>query len=77
MLTKIFAAAAIAIALLTVIAAYSQRSALVLREESQEQYWPRRGTSLSGSYGSGGNWQPLPNRSTYGGFRGGGPSAGK
>lgn len=77
MLTKIFAAAAVAIALLTTIAAYSQRSALVLREESQDQYWPRRGTSLSGTYRSDGAWQPLPNRSAYGSFRGGGPGSGK
>ena len=76
MLTKIFAGAAIAIALLTITAGYTQRSALVLRSEKQDNYWPRHETELSGGY-RGGTWIILPNRSSYRGFRGGGPSAGK
>ncbi|MBE9126010.1 MULTISPECIES: hypothetical protein [unclassified Coleofasciculus] len=84
MLTKVLAATAVAIAVFTIIAGYTQRSALVLGEEKQRNYWSRRGTSLSGTYNenttgtSGGViWVPLPNRSSYGSFRGGGPSAGK
>ncbi|MEW6497390.1 MAG: hypothetical protein AB1589_33550 [Cyanobacteriota bacterium] len=76
MLTKILGATAIAIALFTITASYTQRSAVVLRAEKQANYWPRHNTSLSGYYYRG-IWQPLPNRSSYGGFRGGGPNAGK
>jgi hypothetical protein len=77
MLPKVFATAAIAIALFTVGASYTQRSALSLREESQSQsYWPRHDTGISGVY-VGGAWQPAPFRSDYGGFRGGGPGVGK
>jgi len=76
MLTKIFAGAALIIALLTITAGYTQRSALVLRAEKQNNYWSRHGTGLSGQY-RGGTWIILPNRSSYRGFRGGGPSAGK
>lgn len=75
MLPKLFAGTAIAIALFTVIAGYTQRSALSLRQESQS-YWPRHDTGISGVY-VGGAWQPAPFRSDYGGFRGGGPGVGK
>jgi len=76
MLTKIFAGAALIVALLTITAGYTQRSAMVLRSEKQDNYWPRHGTTSSGYY-RGGTWYLSPNRSSYGGFRGGGPSAGK
>ena len=76
MLTKILAATTVAIALFTIIAGYTQRSALVLREERQSNYWPRHGTTISGYYYRG-IWEPHPNRSAYGNFRGGGPSTGK
>ncbi|PSO48049.1 MAG: hypothetical protein BRC33_10945 [Cyanobacteria bacterium SW_9_44_58] len=78
MLPKLFAGIAIAIALFTVGASYTQRSALSLREESKSQYyWPRHNTGISGVY-VGGSWQPAPFRSDYGGgFRGGGPGSGK
>lgn len=76
MLTKLFAAAAFLIALMTIVSAFTQRSALVLRQEQQPYYWARYGTNLSGRY-YGGSWQPNPLRSTYGEFRGGGPGAGK
>jgi hypothetical protein len=76
MLTKLFAAIAFLVALITITSALTQRSALVLRQEQQPYYWARHGTNLSGRY-YGGRWQPDPLRSTYGEFRGGGPSAGK
>lgn len=76
MMNKILAATAIVIALFTILASYTQRSAVVLREEKRDSYWPRHGTSLSGYYYRG-IWEPLPNRSAYGSFRGGGPGAGK
>ncbi|MFW6359466.1 MAG: hypothetical protein ACOC0N_09695 [Chroococcales cyanobacterium] len=76
MITKLIASAAIAIALYTIIAGYTQSSALVLRDEKQDNYWPRRGTYLSGRYRRG-IWEPLPNRSSYGSFRGGGIGSGK
>jgi len=76
MLTKILAVTTVAIALFTIVAGYTQRSALALREEKQKNYWPRHRTHLSGYYYQG-HWDPLPNRSAYGGFRGGGPSTGK
>ncbi|CAA9566544.1 hypothetical protein AVDCRST_MAG81-1123 [uncultured Synechococcales cyanobacterium] len=76
MLTKILAAASLLIALGTIAASYSQRSALTLRQATPPTYWPRYGTTLSGQY-RGNTWVSLPNRSAYGSFRGGGPSAGK
>ncbi|PSO55808.1 MAG: hypothetical protein BRC40_05235 [Cyanobacteria bacterium QH_8_48_120] len=76
MLIRIFAIAALIIALFTIWAAYTQRSALSLRQEKQSAYWSRHGTSLSGQY-QGGTWIFLPSRSSYGDFRGGGPGAGK
>ncbi|MBD2461933.1 hypothetical protein H6G89_12840 [Oscillatoria sp. FACHB-1407] len=76
MVTKLLAAAAFFIALTTLVFAFSQRSALVLRQEQQPYYWARHNTYLSGRY-YGNSWQPNPARSTYGAFRGGGPSAGK
>lgn len=76
MITKLFAAIAVAIAAFTLTAGFTQQAALVLREERQEQYWPRHGTVLSGRY-SRGAWAPSAVRSSYGSFRGGGPAAGK
>lgn len=76
MLTKFLASAAIAIAIATILAAYTQRSALVLRQQNQSTYWSRRGTSLSGRYNNN-IWVSSPVRSAYGTFRGGGPGAGK
>ncbi|WP_229424348.1 hypothetical protein [Moorena producens] len=76
MLTKILTATTVAIALFTIVAGYTQRSALVLREEKQENYWPRHRTYLSGYYYLG-IWESSPNRSDYGSFRGGGPATGK
>jgi len=76
MLPKFFAGVTLAIALFTIFASYTQRSALSLRQESQS-YWPRHNTGISGVY-VGGGWQPSPFRSDYGGgFRGGGPGSGK
>lgn len=76
MTTKLLAGFAVLIAGLTTYAAYTQRSALVLREQRQEAYWPRHNTYLSGSYSRSG-WIASPTRQSYGGFRGGGPGAGK
>ena len=75
MLSKIFAIAAIAITGFAIHAAFTQRSAMVLRQENPA-YWERYGTRSAGVYRSGA-WQPSPVRSSYGGFRGGGPGAGK
>ncbi|OAB59822.1 hypothetical protein AY600_18535 [Phormidium willei BDU 130791] len=78
MLTKILAIIAIILALLTVGAAYSSRTAVTLRQENQQQrYWPRQGTYLNGSYRSG-TWNYSGNRANYGGgFSGGGTGFGK
>lgn len=76
MLTKLFAIAAILIAVITIGAAYTQTSALTLRQEQQPWYWPRHGTHLTGGYRSG-VWIYSPNRSSYDSFPGGGPSFGK
>ncbi|MFP4254599.1 MAG: hypothetical protein ACLFRN_09035, partial [Halothece sp.] len=66
MLPKIFAGLGLTIALLTVFAGYTQRSALTLRQESQPLYLSRHGTGISGYY-YGGGWRPTPLRSEYGG----------
>ncbi|NBD17116.1 MAG: hypothetical protein GVY04_13540 [Cyanobacteria bacterium] len=76
MLPKIFASIAFLIAVLTIFASYTQRSALALRQESQPLYLPRHNTGISGYY-FGGSWRPTRLRSDYGSFRGGGPSSGK
>ena len=76
MLTKFYALGAIAIAVLTIKAAYSYQSAFVLRQENQNNYSTRRGTRLSGAY-IGGYWQASPSRSDYPDFRGGGLGTGK
>ncbi|MDJ0735573.1 MAG: hypothetical protein QNJ47_16190 [Nostocaceae cyanobacterium] len=78
MLTKVFAAAAVAIALIAIVDGYTQKSAFVLREEKQTNYSPRSGTQLSGSYNSNGVWiYTTTTRSYYEDFRGGGPGSGK
>jgi len=76
MLPKVLIFMATAIAATTIWAGFTQRSALSLRQERQLLYWPRYRTSLSGRYYRG-DWQSNPQRSSYGLFRGGGPSAGK
>ena len=77
MLTKIFAGVAVLMAIWSISDAYGQKSALVLREEDSSNFSPRRGTSLSGSYGRGGTWIFVPSRASYSGFQGGGPGSGK
>lgn len=76
MLTKILALLAVGFALVTIYSAYTQPSALYLRQEGQLLYWPRYGTNLSGYYRNR-IWQPSPNRIEYTQFPGGGPSAAK
>ncbi len=76
MAIKLFAVAAFLIASLTIWAGYTQQSALLLRQETQPFYWRRHNTSLSGRYRNN-VWVETPNRSSYGTFRGGGPSVGK
>lgn len=76
MLTKLFAAAAVAIAAITLTAGFTQQAALVLRQENQDNHWPRHGTTTAGTYRSG-VWVASPTRRSYGSFRGGGPGAGK
>ena len=76
MLPKLTAAAALVIALLAIIGAYSQMSALNVGQRRQTFYWPSQGTRLSGlRYGN--QWQPTPTRSSYEGFSGGGTGTGK
>ncbi|QIZ70123.1 hypothetical protein [Oxynema aestuarii] len=76
MWTKIFALFAILLAIATIGAAYTQSSALTLRQE-QQSYWPRHRTYLHGSYRSG-SWNYSRDRSDYGGgFFGGGSGVGK
>ncbi len=77
MLTKIFAVLAVAIAASAIFNSYTQKSALLLREENQADFSPRHGTRLSGSYSRSGTWIFYSNRSSYDDFRGGGPAAGK
>ncbi|MGV2826533.1 hypothetical protein [Myxosarcina sp. GI1(2024)] len=76
MLTKIYTVMALAIAIYILHAAYTNRSALVLRQQTQPQYNPRYGTRIYGG-SVGGVWQPSPTRSSYGSFRGGGSGSGK
>jgi hypothetical protein len=76
MVGKLIAASTAAVAALTISSAYTQRSALVLRQEQQDNYWPRYGTVASGRYSSG-VWVASPDRQSYGTFRGGGPGVGK
>lgn len=76
MLSKIYTVLALAIAIYILHAAYTNRSALVLRQENQPQYNPRYGTRIYGGY-VGGTWRSSPSRSGYGSFRGGGSGSGK
>jgi hypothetical protein len=76
MLTKLLVLAVLAIAVFTLAAAFTQRSAFVLRQETQPYYWSRHNTQTSGSY-SGGSWRSNPVRTSYDQFRGGGPGVGK
>ena len=78
MLTKVFAGLAVLIAAIAIIDSYTQKSALVLREQKQANYSPRHGTNLSGGYNRSGVWiYTTTTRSYYEDFRGGGPSRGK
>ncbi|GEM_PF-833020 len=78
MLTKVFAGIAVLMAIWSITDAYTQKSALILREEKQSNFSPRRGTSLSGSYGNNGTWIFYSEtRSSYSNFQGGGPGSGK
>jgi hypothetical protein len=76
MLARIFGILAIVLALVTIFAAFTQTSALVLRQQQQPMYWSRYNTRRSGIY-VGNVWQPNPLRTEYATFRGGGPRAGK
>ena len=76
MLTKIYTVSAVAIALLTIQAAYRYQSAYNLRQANQTNYTTRRGTRMSGVY-VGGYWQASPSRAQYPEFRGGGLGSGK
>lgn len=75
-MTKFFALLASLLAGTTIFYGFTQQSALVLRQEQQDNHWVRNGTETSGSY-RGGGWVASPTRQSYGGFRGGGPGAGK
>jgi hypothetical protein len=75
-MTKFFALLAILLAGTTLFYGLTQQSALVLRQEKQDNHWIRNGTQTSGSY-RGNAWVASPTRQTYGGFRGGGSGAGK
>ncbi|NJK41384.1 MAG: hypothetical protein HC934_08575 [Acaryochloridaceae cyanobacterium SU_2_1] len=76
MLSKVFSVATLALVGYSITAAYTQRSALQLRQEQQASYWPRHRTSLSGRYRRG-VWIVSPTRSSYSSFQGGSPSSGK
>ncbi|MEB3181417.1 MAG: hypothetical protein VKL59_20635 [Nostocaceae cyanobacterium] len=76
-LTTIFAVLIVLIAIVTITQCLTPQSALVLRQEDQQNYWVRSGTELSGNY-TRGIWIPLPSvRQSYEDFQGGGPGAGK
>ncbi|PZV14462.1 MAG: hypothetical protein DCF22_08810 [Leptolyngbya sp.] len=75
-MTKFFALLAILLAGITIFYGFTQQSALVLRQEKQDNLWTRYDTQTSGSYRRG-VWVASPTRQTYGSFRGGGPGAGK
>jgi hypothetical protein len=75
-MTKLFALLAVLLAGTTVFYGFTQQSALVLRQEKQDNHWARYDTQSSGSYRSG-SWVASPTRQSYGTFRGGGPGAGK
>lgn len=74
--TKIFACAALLLAVATIFLAVSQQSALQVGQDNQQLYAPRYGTRLSGYYRDD-TWVRFPNRDNYGGFPGGGPGVGK
>lgn len=76
MITKLFAAAGLGIAIITIFTAFKSPSAFRLRQEEQPDFRPRRGTDLSGRYTKG-EWVSAPSRREYSNFRGGGPSSGK
>lgn len=75
-MTKLFALLAMLLAGTTIFYGLTQQSALTLRQEKQENHWPRYDTQTSGTY-RGGIWIASPTRQSYGSFRGGGPGAGK
>lgn len=71
MLTRLFAIAAVAIAVAAIFLSARPPSGLYVRDER-----PPYGTRYSGRYQNG-RWVPAPSRRSYGGFRGGGPGVGK
>ncbi|MGK7945919.1 MAG: hypothetical protein AB4058_15760 [Microcystaceae cyanobacterium] len=78
MLSKIFSLLGVLIAAYCIFNAYTQKSAFVLGQETQPNYSPRYGTSVSGGYNSRGVWvYSSTSRSAYEGFQGGGPGVGK
>lgn len=77
MLSRLLGIAALLVAALSVLAAYTQRSAYSLGNEMQPHYWPRQQTVPSGHYRNG-VWISSPaTRSDYSRFRGGSFAAGK
>ncbi|NEQ98171.1 MAG: hypothetical protein F6K30_15875 [Cyanothece sp. SIO2G6] len=76
MLTKGLATCALVIAIASIVAAYTQVSALHLRQDQQPMYWSRYNTRQSGVYRDG-VWVPLPIRSRYTSFQGGASGVGK
>ncbi|MEO0868179.1 MAG: hypothetical protein AAFY17_06970 [Cyanobacteria bacterium J06642_11] len=76
MSAKLCTILAYVVAGVAIAGAYSQASALHLRQTSQPLYMPRYNMVHFGPY-RGGQFQSLSNRSAYGGFRGGGSGSGK
>ncbi len=76
MLPKICLGMCLLIGLTTLWCGLRQTSAFHLGEEEQKRFWGRYNTQPSGTYVRG-VWIYTPTRSSYGGFAGGGPGAGK
>lgn len=76
MLTKFYIVLTYVIAGASVVGAYTQVSALHLGQTQQSLYFPRYNMVYFGPYRSN-RFQPLTNRSSYSGFRGGGNFSGK
>jgi hypothetical protein len=77
-ITKVFAVLALALAGVTIWLALTQQTALVLRQENQDQHWSRSGTTTYGRYSAtSGQWQGTGPRGVSSNFQGGGPGAGK
>lgn len=77
-MVRLWALIAVFIALISIAAACTQSSSLVLRQSTPSSYWPRHRTGLSGRYHSpGGGWVYSSGRDTGSRFSGGGPGSGK